>query len=226
MNIYSDELSHKYSELRENYTATDEKTFSILNNIGVRDKRILDFGCGDGRYSFQIAKLGASEVIGIDISPVMIEIASRELQNHKIEKVKFLEANGNNLPFEDNSFDIVFSNFVLHHFENTLKPLQEISRALKKGGNFLATFNTYTLAVGKESLFNTEIPMRLGKNENSVLVHVFVKPEQELHKNLEVVGLKEVSYEKVDNPDAVIDPSYPQIKSVEKFTIICLAEKI
>ena len=47
-----------------------------------------------------------------------------------------------------------------------------------------------------------------------------------MHNNLDVVGLKNVNYERVENPDAVIDPSYPHINSVERFTIICLAEKI
>ncbi len=224
MNIYPDELSHKYSELRENYTATDEKTFSILNQIGVRGKKVLDFGCGDGRYSFQIAKLGASEVVGIDVSPAMIEIANRELQNQKIEKVKFLEADGNNLPFGDKFFDVIFSNFVLHHFENTLKPLQEISRVLDKNGFFLGTFNT--AEVSDEKLFNTEIPLQLGK-ENFVVVHNFIKSDEEIQQNFEKVGLKVLQYQEEENPFLSIEPTYPNKEKIGKIkTMICLAQKI
>lgn len=224
MNIYSNELSHKYSELRGNYTATDEKTFSILNKIGVRDKRILDFGCGDGRYAFHLAELGASEVVGIDVSPAMIEIANRELQNRKIKKVKFLEADGNNLTFGDNSFDIVFSNFVIHHFEKTLKPLQEIFRVLDKNGYFLGTFNT--AEIGDIKLFNTEIPLRLGK-QNFVVVHNFIKSDNEVKQNFEKAGLKVLQYQEEENPFLSIEPTYPNKEKIGKIkTIICLAQKI
>ena len=224
MNIYSNELSHKYSELRGNYTATDEKTFSILNKIGVRDKGILDFGCGNGRYTFQLAELGASKVVGVDVSPAMIEIANRELQNRKIEKVKFLEADGNKLSFRDNSFDIVFSNFVLHHFENTSKPLQEISRVLDTNGFFLGTFNT--AKVGDQNLFNTEIPLRLGK-ENFVVVHNFIKSDEEIKQNFQKAGLKVLQYQEEENPFLSIEPTYPNKEKIGKInTIICLAQKI
>ena len=224
MNIYSNELSHKYSGLRGNYTATDEKTFSILNKIGVRDKRILDFGCGDGRYAFHLAELGAIEVVGIDVSPAMIEIANRELRNRKIEKVKFLEADGNNLPFGDNFFDIIFSNFVLHHFENTLKPLQEIFRVLDKNGYFLGTFNT--IDVNEINLFNTEIPLRLGK-ENFVVVHNLIKSDNEIMQNFQKVGLKVLQYQEEENPFLSIEPAYPNKEKIGKIkTMICLAQKI
>jgi len=224
MNIYSKELSHKYSELRKNYTATDEKTFSILNKIKVRGKRILDFGCGNGRYTFNIAELGANEVVGIDVSPAMIEIANRELKNREIEKVIFLEADGNNLPFGDNSFDIVFSNFVFHHFENTLKPLQEIFRVLNKNGYFIGTFNTADTSDIK--LFNTEIPLRLGK-ENFVVVHNLIKSDEEIQQSFQKAGLKVLQYQEEENPFLSIEPTYPNKEKVDKIkTIICLAQKI
>lgn len=224
MNIYSDKLSRKYSQLRKNYTATDKKTFLILNQIGIRRKKILDFGCGDGQYALQIAILGANEVVGVDISPAMIEIANRKLQKHKIKKVKYFEADGNNLPFTDDSFDIVFSNFVLHYFKNSLEPLQEISRILHKKGFFLGTFNT--AEVKDKNLFNTAIPLKLGK-ENFVVVHNLIKSDIEIQQSFENAGLKILLYKDEENPFLSIEPTYSNKKKVDRVkTIICLAQKI
>jgi len=226
MSKYSDALANQYSKLRGSFSAIDEKVFSILGEIGVKDKRVLDFGSGDGRYSFRIGELSAKEVIGIDISQAMIKIADHELRSREAKNIKFIEADGNNLPFEDNSFDFVFSHFVLLHFKNTLEPLQEIARVLKPSGYLVATFNTYEVTAGKEELLNTEVPMRLGNNEDSVVVNVYVKSDKEMHQNLEIVGFREVKYEKTEKPDSIIDPSYPHLNSVKKSAVICLAQKV
>jgi ubiquinone/menaquinone biosynthesis C-methylase UbiE len=96
---------------------------------------VLDVGCGDGATElFMQNYFPQWSVTGIDISGKSIEVASgRNLSN-----AVFTEFNGNEIPFADNSVDIVFMAGVLHHvaFDMHKKILQEIHRVLKAGGRF------------------------------------------------------------------------------------------
>jgi ubiquinone/menaquinone biosynthesis C-methylase UbiE len=225
MTIYSDKLSEDYSKNRDNFIATDEHVFTLLNKIGIEGKDILDFGCGDGRYAFKFSELGAKSVLGIDISPGMIELANQKLSaNHK--NIQFIESDGAQLDLVDDSVDIVFANFVFHHFLDSLKPISEIHRVLRKDGIFLCTLSAYEIAPGAEDLINTDIPIRLGHGENSVLVHNFVKPKKEVYNNLIKSGFEVIEYKSVDNPDANIDSTYQHKDKIGKLTIISLAKKL
>lgn len=91
----------------------------------------LDAGCGSGRYSLALKSLGVERVTGIDISPNSIDFANKM---NSFEAVNFVQGSVLELPFEDESFDFVFSNGVLHHTLSTEKGLQELFRVLKPGG--------------------------------------------------------------------------------------------
>ncbi len=225
MTLYSEKLSINYSNNRKNFTATDEDVFNLLEQVGIKGKDILDFGCGDGVYSFKLKKLGAKSVIGIDVSPTMIKLANESLAETK-EKIRFIEADGVNLPLENNSFDIVFANFVFHHFSDSSKPISEIFRVLRSGGYFLCTFSAYEIVPGFENLINTDIPIRLGHGDDSIVVQNFVKPKEEICNNIVESGFEIVNYDSVANPNANIDFSYQHKDEVKKLTIISLAKKI
>ncbi len=110
-------------------------------------KSLLDDGCGGGRYALALKSLGAAKVTGIDISPNSIDLA-RKMSPFSDEEVRFLQGSVLDLPFEDESFDFVFSNGVLHHTLSTELGLSEIHRVLRRGGRcWLYLYG------GKESLF-------------------------------------------------------------------------
>lgn len=96
-----------------------------------KQKRCLDAGCGGGRYSIAMARLGAT-VIGVDISSTGIEDCRRRA--HNVPGVTFREASVLDLPFDDASFDFVCSSGVLHHTPDPERGLREITRVLKPGG--------------------------------------------------------------------------------------------
>jgi ubiquinone/menaquinone biosynthesis C-methylase UbiE len=97
-------------------------------------QRALDAGCGGGRYSFALKSLGFGEVSGIDFSQLNIDNALKRKESKGISDINFQIGNVLDLPFEDSSFDFVFSNGVLHHTESTIKGLKEIRRVLKLKG--------------------------------------------------------------------------------------------
>ena len=91
-------------------------------------ERILDFGCGDGFITQEIANTGA-QVVGVDLDPNMVEAA-------RARGLKAELADGTALSFEA-EFDAVFSNSVLQWIKQPEPALQSIARALKPGGRFV-----------------------------------------------------------------------------------------
>ncbi|MBI5557304.1 MAG: class I SAM-dependent methyltransferase [Deltaproteobacteria bacterium] len=107
----------------------------------------LDAGCGGGRYSLALRKIGLPKVTALDVSPDSIQFA-RKMSVYPDDEVRFLTGSVLQLPFPDSSFDFVFSNGVLHHTASTEKGLTEIFRVLRPGGCcWLYLYG------GKESLF-------------------------------------------------------------------------
>jgi ubiquinone biosynthesis O-methyltransferase len=99
----------------------------------VKDKRILDVGCGDGVLAYFLSRTGAS-VSGIDGSVEAVSYAKEKNQNREID---FQVASAYDLPFADNHFDLVVSSEVIEHIDDVAAYLQEIKRVLKPGGSII-----------------------------------------------------------------------------------------
>mgnify|MGYP000271213644 CR=1 FL=1 len=92
---------------------------------------VLEIGSGPGNVAKQLNDLGAN-VKGIDFSETMVSVAN-QLYPH----ITFDVANAENIPFENNSFDCVVANFVVHHLARPVDVFKEINRVLKPGGKFV-----------------------------------------------------------------------------------------
>lgn len=97
--------------------------------------RILDIGTGPGYLPIEIAGLNPNlDIVGVDLSPKMVEIARQNARKAGARGVKFELADGAELPYEDGSFDLVLSTSTLHHWRDRKKIFNNINRVLKKGG--------------------------------------------------------------------------------------------
>ena len=100
-----------------------------------KNKKILDIGCGSGRFTLAFAKLGAKLSVGVDLGDDGLKIGKSIAKKNKIKNIKFYKSNVLKLPFKKNSFDFVFCKGVLHHTGNTYRGLSELKRVLKKNSN-------------------------------------------------------------------------------------------
>jgi ubiquinone/menaquinone biosynthesis C-methylase UbiE len=101
--------------------------------------RVLDYGCGNGLTSVTMAKMGASSIIGIDISDVSVENAKKLAEKEQYNDITtFLEMDAEHMNFPDNSFDIAQENGVLHHLDLD-KAYADLARVLKPSGKMICT---------------------------------------------------------------------------------------
>ena len=112
--------------------AGQSKVISLLNiqpNV-----HLLDIGCGTGWAVGQAANLvkGNGLFYGVDLSPKMIEKAKSNFNGK--DNFRFLQANSESIPLEDNFFDIIICTNSFHHYLHPDEALKEMRRLLKSGG--------------------------------------------------------------------------------------------
>jgi arsenite methyltransferase len=135
-----------------------ERFVGVGNPIGIRrpndGERVLDAGCGCGFDSFVASLLvGArGRVVGVDLTPEMLEVARRASAAWPLRNIQFMEGSVENLPFEDGSFDLVISNGVLNLVPDKDAAFRQLSRILVPGGSFVAADILVDEAIPEEVL--------------------------------------------------------------------------
>jgi len=97
-----------------------------------RDLSVLEIGCGSGIDALQFVRHGA-RYTGIDLTPAAVDLTSRALDVFGFSGESHV-ADAEALPFEDASFDLVYSHGVLHHTPDTQRAVDEVRRVLRPGG--------------------------------------------------------------------------------------------
>ncbi len=160
----------------------------ILSEIG-EAKTVLDIGCGAGILTNTFAQKG-HRVSGIDLSAPSIEVARGRDTTRQVD---YRVASAYELPYPDQTFDVVCAMDVLEHVEEPLRLIQEASRVLKPGGLFFFhTFNrnwlSYLLIIKGVDWAVPNAP------KNMHVYPLFIKPrelrEMALSQGLEVVQMR------------------------------------
>jgi len=112
----------------------------LIERSGItRGMKVLEIGCGSGAFITFVARaVGQSgEVYALDIQLAMLKQLENKLakpENNDIQNIRIVNGNAYNLPFDDNSFDLVYMVTVLPEIPDRNKALQEVLRVLKPGG--------------------------------------------------------------------------------------------
>lgn len=108
----------------------------------LQDKKypdILEIACGTGRVTAHLAKSVKHDTLtATDLNQDMIEVAKQKVKN---DKIKWMQADAMQLPFQENSFDLVVIQFGIMFFPDKQKGLSEAYRVLRPGGKII--FNTW-----------------------------------------------------------------------------------
>ena len=124
----------------------DEYHFEKLHHLlrlvdfdGYRGKQVLEVGCGAGTDLVRFAK-GGAHVTGVDLSSSAIALARQNFAQHGLE-ADLREADGERLPFANDSFDLVYAHGVVQYTPDDRALVRECHRVLKPGGQ--AVFQVY-----------------------------------------------------------------------------------
>lgn len=110
-----------------------------LDKIDLTGKRVLEIGLGQGADAEALVKRGAI-YSGIDLTEESVKRVKMRFELKDLEYEKIVLASALEIPFADNSFDIVFSHGVLHHIPEVKTASREIARVLKPDGELVSMF--------------------------------------------------------------------------------------
>jgi SAM-dependent methyltransferase len=111
-----------------------------VGSRAARGDRVLEVGCGPGHLSIRLVRERGLDVTGVDLDPQMIDIARSNASSAGSGETvapTFVVGDAADLPFADESFDLVVSTLSMHHWSDLTAGLAEIGRVLRPGGRVL-----------------------------------------------------------------------------------------
>lgn len=148
------ETSDFYERVESNRYALEPFIHSVAQFTRHHGKKVLEVGVGAGTDHLQWARAGAV-CHGVDLTDAAIEMTRNRLSLYGFTS-QLQRVDAEQLPFETESFDIVYSWGVIHHSENPAQIIEEIHRVLKKGGRFVG------MMYGRRSLLALRLWARYG----------------------------------------------------------------
>src|SRR3989344_5553688 len=140
----------------------------LIERSGIKQgMRVLEVGCGSGAFVTSVARVvgKTGKVYALDIQPAMLRQLKVKLtkpENQDIKNIKLILGSAYELPFEDNSLDLVYMVTVLQEIPDKKKALKEVRRVLKPGGILAVTeflpdpdypLKSTTIKIGEEAGF-------------------------------------------------------------------------
>lgn len=131
------------------WVTDEERIRRLVSAAQVSGKeRVLDIATGPG-YVAEGFVHAAREVIGIDLTDAMLAIAATRAKQRGIANLSFRKGDAEDVPFDDEEFDVVVCRLALHHVREPLRVLSEMTRVCRTGGTVLV-----------EDIFASEHPQR------------------------------------------------------------------
>jgi ubiquinone/menaquinone biosynthesis C-methylase UbiE len=204
----SEDTRHAWDKIAAGYDKTVTPTHIRLGSEGLRraglrfGMRFLDVAAGSGALSIPAARLGA-QVLATDLSPVMLEMLRNRARNEGLA-IETHVMDGHALELDDNSFDVVGSQFGVMLFPDAPKGISEMARVVKPDGRVLMTVFGDPRKVEFFAFFNLGIqsvrPDFTGPPMDPPPLPFQLQDPEKLHRELSKVGLKDVKVEAITEP--------------------------
>ena len=121
---------------RDSYFArANDATLAWLQPLSP-DLVVLDVACGAANAS-EVAAPHVRQVVGVDLTPALLRAGAERLREQGIVNVLLQEGDAAALPFVDESFDLVFCRFAVHHFAEPSRQMAEMARVCRVGGRIV-----------------------------------------------------------------------------------------
>ena len=137
-NIFSDdEFARRYADKHQKMAEDFGKEYARkLGARGFSEGKILDAGCGFGGTLIHLAKaFPNAQCVGIDMSDTLLDMARQKAEAGGVaDRAIFENADVQEIPYPDDSFDVVISTNVLHHVAEPVAMLHELERVLSPEG--------------------------------------------------------------------------------------------
>jgi demethylmenaquinone methyltransferase/2-methoxy-6-polyprenyl-1,4-benzoquinol methylase len=101
---------------------------------------VADIACGTGDLTEAFARTPAASILGLDFTPAMLDLAEHKRTTRSIpdpQRIRYLEADAQNLPLESNSVDVLSIAFGIRNVQEPLKAIAEFARVLRPGGRLV-----------------------------------------------------------------------------------------
>jgi ubiquinone/menaquinone biosynthesis C-methylase UbiE len=103
--------------------------------VAAEPKRILEVGCGWGDLAEWVVRETGAELVAVDLSPHMVELARERRVEARVGDVQAL-------PFEDGAFDVAIAAWMLYHVPDLDRGIAELARVLRPGGRLVVATNS------------------------------------------------------------------------------------
>jgi ubiquinone/menaquinone biosynthesis C-methylase UbiE len=184
--------------------------------------KVLEAGCGLGRYNFYLSNLGIN-VIGLDFSESTIDFLNEWKKRNNYDHVSFIKGDITQLPFENESLSGYLSFGVVEHFqEGPDKPLKEAFRVLRPGGIAIITTPNRSWNIIRAKYyrhFKNIIKKIIGKKIDSPFYQYEYTPE-ELKKHVEKAGLTVTEFTGTDFLYTFNEYNNFEIKNIKEGSLV------
>lgn len=187
--------AEKYADKFINELADKNLDQILLKSFCEQNKdkgKLIDLGCGPGQTTKFLFDNGFQNIIGTDLSPEMVKMATRLSPNIQFEQADLLQ-----LKYPDNSFDAAIAFYAIVHFDydQVKRSFSEIKRVLKNGSEFLFSFHVGNEIIKVEQFLEESVNVDFYFFETEKIINQLDELNYEIIDVIERLPYKNIEYE-------------------------------